>query len=181
MLSRVSRGLISTGLIVAALGVSNVSAQTPLAVVATDFKFDKGAYTAAAGPVTFNLANQGARPHDIAIGTGTNAIFQVVAGDANVAGGQSASGTFTFQPGTYEMWCPVGNHRAQGMVATFTVTAAAGAAAAPAAAAPAAAAAAPAAATLPRTGEPVTLLGGLLAGSGALLAVAGAYLRRRSS
>jgi hypothetical protein len=177
VLSRVSRGLISTGLVVVALGVSNVSAQTPLAVVGTDFKFDKATYTAPAGAVTFNLANQGARPHDIAIGTGTNAIFQVVAGDGSVAAGQSASGTFTFQPGTYEMWCPVGNHRAQGMVATFTVTAAAGAAAA----APAAAAAAPAAATLPRTGEPVTLVGGLLAGSGALLALAGAYLRRRSS
>jgi uncharacterized cupredoxin-like copper-binding protein len=177
MLSRVGRGLISTGLVVVALGVSNVSAQTPLAVIGTDFKFDKATYTAAAGPVTFNLANQGQRPHDIAIGTGTNALFQVVAGDGSVAAGQSASGTFTFQPGTYEMWCPVGNHRAQGMTATFTVSAAAGAAAAPAAAP---AAAAPAAA-LPRTGEPATLLGGLLAGSGALLAVAGAYLRRRAS
>src|SRR5687767_3509936 len=177
MLSRLGRGLIATGVVVAALGSTSVFAQTPLAVVATDFKFDKGTYTAAAGPVSFNLANQGARPHDIAIGTGTNAIFQVVAGDGSVAGGQSASGTFTFQPGTYEMWCPVGNHRAQGMVATFTVTAAAGAAAAPAAAP---AAAAPAA-MLPRTGEPATLLGGLLAGSGAVLAIAGAYLRRRSS
>lgn len=169
MLSRVGRGLITTGLVVVALGASNVSAQTPVAVVATDFKFDKAAYTAPAGAVAFTMANQGARPHDIAIGTGTNAIFQVVAGDANIAGGQSGSATFTFQPGTYEMWCPVGNHRAQGMVASFTVTAAG------------AAAAAPAAAALPRTGEPVTLLGGLLAGSGALLALAGVYLRRRSS
>ena len=176
MLSRVGRGLISTGLVVLALGVSNASAQTPLNVVATDFKFDRATYTAPAGAVTFTMPNQGARPHDIAIGTGTNAIFQLVAGDGSVAAGQSASGTFTFQPGTYEMWCPVGNHRAQGMIATFTVTAAAGAAAAPAAAA-----AAPAAATLPRTGEPAALFGGALAGVGALLTAAGVYLRRRSS
>jgi LPXTG-motif cell wall-anchored protein len=78
-------------------------------------------------------------------------------------------------PGTYEFYCPVGNHRAQGMVATFTVTAAAGAAAAPAAPA-----AAPATAGLPRTGEPATLFGAALAAAGALLTASGLFLRRRT-
>ena len=105
---------------------------------------------------------------------------------------------FTFTtPGSYQMWCPVGNHRAQGMEGTFVVTAAAAGAPAaqpsPKPAAPAAqpspkpagqAAPAPSPAqapqALPRTGDPgATLLVGVLGVAGAALFSAGAALRRR--
>jgi uncharacterized cupredoxin-like copper-binding protein len=36
-------------------------------------------------------------------------------------GGQSASLPVDLQPGTYEIWCPVGEHKAKGMTTTITV------------------------------------------------------------
>jgi uncharacterized cupredoxin-like copper-binding protein len=35
--------------------------------------------------------------------------------------GQTVSVTVDLQPGTYEMWCPVMDHRGQGMTTTITV------------------------------------------------------------
>ncbi|MCI0688061.1 MAG: hypothetical protein L0Y54_12600 [Sporichthyaceae bacterium] len=36
-------------------------------------------------------------------------------------GGSSESLTVTLQPGTYQLWCPVGGHRQQGMELSITV------------------------------------------------------------
>jgi uncharacterized cupredoxin-like copper-binding protein len=36
--------------------------------------------------------------------------------------GQEVDMTVTLQPGSYEIWCPVANHRALGMTSTFTVS-----------------------------------------------------------
>jgi plastocyanin len=176
MLARLGRGLIAAGVVLAALGSSNAFADQTFAVEMVDFAFRPNAYSVRVGEkITFQGRNTGQRPHDIRIDGPGGFTWQLVAGDANnVAAGASANGEATFTTaGTYEFYCPVGNHRAQGMTATFTVTAAAGAAAAPAAApAPAAA--------LPRTGEPLTLLGGVLAASGVLLTAGGLFLRRRA-
>lgn len=35
--------------------------------------------------------------------------------------GESGSLTVDLQAGTYQIWCPVGNHRSQGMQTTLTV------------------------------------------------------------
>ena len=170
MLARLGRGLLVTGIVVAALGSSTALADQTFSVKLVDFAFQPNAFTVKAGEkVTFQAQNSGQRPHNIEI-EGSGVKWLLVEG-GNVAPGASATGTATFNtPGTYEFYCPVGNHRAQGMTATFTVTAAA------AAAAPAAA---PAAA-LPKTGDPLALLGGALAAAGGLLTAGGFFLRRRS-
>ena len=75
-----------------------------------------------------------------------------------MGGGESFSGAVTLPAGTYDIWCPVGSHRDQGMVGTLTVAGAAGGGAAQTPRA------------LPRTGEADTgvpvaqagILGGLL-------------------
>jgi uncharacterized cupredoxin-like copper-binding protein len=36
-------------------------------------------------------------------------------------GGADETLTVTLQAGTYELWCPVGSHREQGMETTITV------------------------------------------------------------
>jgi LPXTG-motif cell wall-anchored protein len=76
----------------------------------------------------------------------------------------NAAGTINFpalQPGTYALFCPVGQHRANGMEVRITV-----------------AAAAPAAG-LPATGGAAVPLG--LAGAGLAGAAAGLVLRRRAA
>jgi plastocyanin len=116
--------------------------------------------------VTWNAvqAPDNQRPHDIAIEGPGGYRWELVEGTGSIAAGQSQSGTspaFT-TAGTYTMWCPVGQHRAQGMVATINVAAVSGG-------------------TLPRSGEPITLLGGALGALGALSLVGGLFLRRRSA
>jgi plastocyanin len=136
---------------------------------ASEFQFQPTSITVPAGqPVTFQLTNSGQFPHNLHI-EGQGVVFDLVPGGINVNPGQTTSGTFTFTTaGTYDFWCPVGNHRQRGMVGTLTVTAAAGAPApvqTPGA--------------LPRTGDATTAApGGALLG-GALLVGLGWLLRRR--
>src|SRR5262245_47005350 len=170
MLARLGRGLLVVGVIVAALGSTNAFADKSFSVELVDFAFKPNAFTVKAGEkVTFTANNTGQRPHNIEI-EGNGVQWKLVS-SGNVAPGANATNSMTFNtPGNYEFFCPVGNHRAQGMTATFTVTAAAGAATT--------AAAAPAA-VLPKTGEPLTLFGGALAAAGALLTAGGYFIRRR--
>ena len=135
------------------------------------FAFRPTAFNVAVGEkITFN-AVQGAgnqRPHDIAIEGPGGFKWELVEGNGNVAMGQSQTGTspaFT-AAGQYTLYCPVGQHRAQGMVATITVGAVSGAAAGGA---------------LPRSGEPMTLIGGALGALGALSLAGGVIQRRRGS
>ena len=133
------------------------------------FAFSPTAFNVGVGEkITFN-AVQGAgnqRPHDIAIEGPGGFKWELVEGNGNIPVGQSQSGTtpaFT-TAGEYTIYCPVGQHRAQGMVATITVGAVSGATSGGA---------------LPRSGEPVTLLGGALGALGVLSLAGGIILRRR--
>ncbi|HEY3109517.1 MAG TPA: LPXTG cell wall anchor domain-containing protein, partial [Chloroflexota bacterium] len=105
------------------------------------------------------------RPHDVAIEGPGGFRWELVEGNGNIPAGQSMSGTtpaFT-TAGQYTIYCPVGQHRAQGMVGTIRVGAVSGGT------------------QLPRTGEPITLLAGALGSLGALSLAGGLFLRRRSS
>lgn len=63
-----------------------------------------------AGKVTFVAVNKGTIPHALAIaGKGLKAKTAVV------APGKSARLTVTLKSGSYNVWCPVGNHAALGM------------------------------------------------------------------
>jgi len=74
----------------------------------------------AAGPIRFNIINNGAAPHNFVLeGVG---IKKTLAN--NLQPGQSASLNADLTPGTYTIFCPVGEgaHRAQGMELELTVT-----------------------------------------------------------
>ena len=93
------------------------SATQTVTVSATDFKLALDTTSFAPGSYTFQMADDGHATHAIEIsGPG-------VAGATSdaVGPGGTASLTVTLQKGTYQLWCPVGNHRALGMQTTLTV------------------------------------------------------------
>jgi len=111
----------------------------------------------AGAPLVFNVTASGF-PHNLAIdGNGVDL-------DPTTPNIQNGTGTVTYQalqPGTYHLYCPVGQHRANGMDVTFTVVAGA--------------------AALPRTGGSAMPFGvAALAASGAVSGLAGVALRRRA-
>ena len=74
--------------------------------------------TLAAGPISFNMTNEGEFPHTIEIeGQGIE-----VEGE-RVEPGQSRTLEVELEPGTYTVYCPVGDgrHRQQGMELELTV------------------------------------------------------------
>lgn len=149
------------------IGAGAAFAQQAVNVELADFSFSQKTFSARVGEkFTFNARNVGQRPHDIKIEGPGGFTWEMVPGNGSVAPGTSGSGEVTFSaPGTYEVYCPVGNHRGQGMVASFTVLAAGPAG--------------QAGQTLPRSGDPMGLLAAGFAGLGALSFGAGIVLRRR--
>jgi plastocyanin len=161
--------MVAAGLLTIGGGAAAVYAQSAATVVMTEFAFNPDRMVVSAGRDTFTLQNAGQFPHNVHIEG--NGIAVDVKPDGPIAGGESFTGAVTLAPGTYDVWCPVGNHRERGMVGTLTV---AGVAAGGAAQLPRA---------LPRTGDadpglPIAeagLLGGLL------LVGAGWLVRRRAA
>jgi plastocyanin len=160
--------LVAVGLLTVGGGAAAVYAQSTTTVVMSEFAFAPDRMVVAAGRDTFTMQNTGRFPHNVHIEG--NGISVDVKPDGPVAGGESFSGAVTLAPGTYDVWCPVGTHREQGMVGTLTV---AGAAAGGAVQVPRA---------LPRTGDadPVSLAGEAGIAGGLLLVVGGWILRRRA-
>jgi LPXTG-motif cell wall-anchored protein len=176
--------LVAAGLLVIGGGAAAVYAQTTSTVGMREFEFDPANLTVSPGRVTFTLNNEGQFPHNLHIEG--NGMSLDVKPDGPVAGGDSFTGAVTLPAGTYDTWCPVGNHRERGMVGELTVAGAGGAAAPAAPAAPAArpAAGAPAQvpSALPRTGDASNGLPLASAGVavGLVLVAGGLFLRRRA-
>jgi plastocyanin len=79
-------------------------------------KFDKSSLTAKAGKVTISMDNPSDLPHAVEIeGNGVE-----VAGETVMKDGVSTA-TAELEPGEYEFYCPVGNHKDAGMEGTLTV------------------------------------------------------------
>lgn len=79
-------------------------------------KFDKTTLEAKAGSVTIDLSNSSPAPHAVEVeGNGVEAKGEVV-----TKGGTSKV-TVDLKPGTYDYYCPVGQHRANGMEGKLTV------------------------------------------------------------
>jgi len=85
---------------------------------AVDFKFNPSDPTVKSGEVTFNLKNDGQAPHSLEI-EDVNGSDQEIEGD--VSPGQSGTLKVDLQPGTYEFYCPVANHKELGMEGEITV------------------------------------------------------------
>ncbi|WP_171074553.1 cupredoxin domain-containing protein [Nonomuraea basaltis] len=97
---------------------SPTQAGTVVDVTMQEFSFVVPERELAAGTYTFTLDNAGSAPHAMAIrGPGISGEQQ----SETINGGEKTQFTVTLQPGNYEVWCPVGNHRAQGMETTLTV------------------------------------------------------------
>jgi plastocyanin len=84
----------------------------------TDFELDPANPTVNAGQVTIRATNDGQAPHNIEV--------EGPAGEQELESDLSPgdSGTLTVdlsEPGTYEWYCPVGNHRDLGMEGEITV------------------------------------------------------------
>ena len=74
--------------------------------------------TLPAGPVTFRVTNAGTIEHNFEVeGQGIEEELP-----ANLQPGESGTLEVDLEPGTYEVYCPVGNHEAQGMRVELTVT-----------------------------------------------------------
>jgi hypothetical protein len=71
-----------------------------------------------AGPNTFEVTNEGTIDHNFRIvGQGVERMF-----DTNLSPGETRTMQVDLQAGAYEVYCPVGNHREQGMSISLTVT-----------------------------------------------------------
>jgi plastocyanin len=91
-------------------------------ITATDFAFAPNAVDVdEAGTYTFRLVNDGNSTHALEIEGGG-----AEAATAEVAPGASAEVTIALEPGSYELYCPVGDHRELGMEGTITVGGGAG-------------------------------------------------------
>jgi uncharacterized cupredoxin-like copper-binding protein len=85
---------------------------------ATDFKFDPADPTVKSGEVTVVLKNDGQTTHSLEI-EDVNGSDQELEGD--VAPGESGTLKVNLAPGTYEFYCPVGDHKGMGMTGEVTV------------------------------------------------------------
>ena len=87
-------------------------------MTAVDFKFNPSDQSVKSGDLTFNLTNDGQAPHSLEI-EDVNGQDQEIEGD--VAPGESGTLQVNLPPGTYEFYCPVGNHKEMGMEGEITV------------------------------------------------------------
>lgn len=78
--------------------------------------FTETSLTAAAGSVEIDFANESQLPHAVTIeGNGVDATTETV------TGADAPPLTVELAPGEYTFYCPVGDHRAEGMEGTLTV------------------------------------------------------------
>lgn len=115
-------GGAATGAATGAQTMPQGSASTRLALVAEEsdgLRFDRRALDAQAGDVTIALDNPGRNqlPHAVEIeGEGVEEESGTIE-----PGAPPTEVRANLRPGTYTFYCPVGNHRQQGMVGTLTV------------------------------------------------------------
>ncbi len=95
-------------------GEDGGSAQT-LSVKASEFKFEPNALQAPAGTdVTISLTDVGTIEHDLTI---DEAGLKIA-----VKPGETKTGTFNLEAGTYTFYCSVPGHREAGMEGSLTVS-----------------------------------------------------------
>ncbi|HEV2058734.1 MAG TPA: cupredoxin domain-containing protein [Solirubrobacteraceae bacterium] len=97
-------------------------ADAPTRLEATEFEFTPSEVTVERGEHEFEIVNRGEVEHALEIHTPAGEVET-----ERVAPGASATVTAKLsEAGTYELYCPVGDHRRRGMEGTVTVDEAAG-------------------------------------------------------
>jgi uncharacterized cupredoxin-like copper-binding protein len=100
-----------------ALSSIALAQDNPVQVGLSEFTIDMPA-SLSAGMTTFEITNNGTFEHNFVIeGQGVNQSL-----DANLQPGESGTLEVDLQAGDYVVYCPVGNHREQGMEVQLTVT-----------------------------------------------------------
>ena len=85
-------------------------------VTLTEFAIEMPS-TIQAGPVSFIVTNDGEVEHNFEVeGEGIEEEFE-----ENLAPGETQTLNIELEPGTYEVYCPVGDHQGQGMTTELTV------------------------------------------------------------
>jgi plastocyanin len=93
------------------------SGRSAVTISATEFAFNPANPEVKAGQVAFRLKNDGGAPHALEVeGNGIEEASKVI------NGGQTTTLGVTLKAGTYTIYCPVGNHRQQGMEGELTVS-----------------------------------------------------------
>ena len=96
-------------------GETATAAQT-IELSASDFEFDRAELTADPGEIRFELTNDGDFPHALEVeGEGVEEESETI------QPGDTTELTVELDEGTYEIYCPVGDHKDRGMVGTLTV------------------------------------------------------------
>lgn len=89
---------------------------TEVSVTMTDFHLELGQTSFEPGSYTFVGTNEGQAPHALEVEGGG-----VEQKTETVGPGGSVELTVTLEEGEYELYCPVGNHKGQGMTTKVTV------------------------------------------------------------
>jgi uncharacterized cupredoxin-like copper-binding protein len=99
-------------------GEETTGAASQISISATDFAFTPSTVTVdAPGTYTFDLTNDGGTDHALEIeGNG------IEEETGTVSPGDTASVTVDLESGSYEMYCPIDGHRAQGMEGEISVS-----------------------------------------------------------
>jgi plastocyanin len=87
------------------------------------FRYELSHPTVRAGQLTLQLNNRGEDPHsmDMQKAGENGAEGEIIKVPTTKAGTPSAPESVYVEPGTYRMWCTIGNHAEEGMEATLTV------------------------------------------------------------
>lgn len=108
--------ILALALTLSAFGGTTLAQDSSVDVELGSFYIDMPT-TIPAGPVTLNVTAVGEMPHSITIeGNGVSMTMP------ETLNGTSTTWEIDLEPGTYTFWCPIGNHRQQGMEIEVTVT-----------------------------------------------------------
>lgn len=92
------------------------SGSADISISETEFALDPSDPTAEAGEVTIEAVNDGSTVHNLEIeGNGVEEEVE------DIDPGSSGEVTVDLEPGTYEIYCAIGDHREQGMDGELTV------------------------------------------------------------
>ena len=91
---------------------------TQVTATLTDFHIALSQQTFNAGTYTFTVTNAGQATHSLEIVRDGEVDLR----SDNIRPGHSDRITIAMTKGTYQVYCPVGNHRSQGMDMTLTVS-----------------------------------------------------------
>ena len=120
---RLAVGLAAAALALAVGGGTTAAAMprtwtsdTPVTVTEREFSLTLSTKNFSPGTYIFTINNAGTASHGLSIkGPGVNSTSSII------SGGKSTKLTVALKKGTYDLWCPVDNHRAMGMMTKITV------------------------------------------------------------